>query len=188
MVKPKLLFHVCCAPCSGLISRQLQEKFAVTVFYDNSNIYPRAEFECRAQEAENFFQKEGVAFILTDWENEAWLKLIEGLENEPERGKRCQLCYHLRLKNTAEFAKENDFAYFTTSLIISPYKDKQTIFNLGQALAYEYGVKFLGEDFSADNGYLKAVEFSKQNNFYRQKYCGCLFSDKNAIINKINIE
>jgi len=90
----------------------------------------------------------------------------------------------LRLKNTAEFAKQNGFAYFTTSLIISPHKDKKIIFNLGRALAKEYNLKFLEQDFSVNNGYLKSVEFSQANNFYRQKYCGCLFSDKNAIIKK----
>ncbi len=182
MIKPKLLLHICCAPCSGLISRELKENFEVTVYFDNSNIYPLTEFKKRMEESKKFFENEGVEFILTDWENEKWLKVVKGMENEPEKGKRCKFCYYLRLKNTAEFAKRNDFKYFSTSLIISPHKDKKTIFNLGRALALKHDLKFLDQDFSENDGYLRSVKFSKENNFYRQKYCGCLFSNKNAII------
>lgn len=181
-MKPKLLFHVCCAPCSGLLSRQLRQDFDVTVYYDNSNIWPQEEFDKRAVEAERFFASEGVEFVLTQWNHDDWQKLATGLENEPEKGRRCQLCYHYRLKNTAEYAATHGFEYFTTSLSISPHKDQQAIISLGQALAQQHGLKFLSQDFRLDDGFKKSVDFGKERNFYRQKYCGCEYSQKNGKI------
>jgi hypothetical protein len=186
MIKPKLLLHICCAPCAGLISRQLKEKFAVTVYFDNSNIYPEAEFQKRAQEAEKFFKAEGVEFVLTDWQHADWLKLVRGLEQEPEKGRRCQLCYDHRLRQAAQYSQEHGFDYFTTSLSISPYKDQQIIFDLSQKIGRDYGIKFLDWNFRTDNGYQKSVEFSRANSFYRQKYCGCEFSLKSGKIKSAN--
>lgn len=174
--KPKLLFHVCCAPCSGLLSRQLCERFDVAVYFDNPNIWPQEEFLKRAKEAEKYFRSEGVDFVMTEWDHEEWKKLTKGLEHEPEKGKRCKLCYHYRLKNAAEFAAKNNFEYFTTSLFISPWKDDGIIRNLGAALAKKYGVKFLADDFQAEGGYDKSRAFAKEQGFYRQKYCGCEYS------------
>jgi len=175
-VKPKLLFHVCCAPCSGLLSRELRERFDVTVYFDNPNIWPESEFIKRADEAQRYFRSEGVDFIITEWDHEEWKKLAKGLEQEPEKGKRCKLCYHYRLKNAAEFAARSGFEYFTTSLLISPWKDDRAIRNLGMALAKKFRLKFLADDFQIDNGYAKSHAFAKEKGFYRQKYCGCEYS------------
>lgn len=174
--KPRLLFHVCCALCSGLLSQKLAEEFAITVYFDNPNIWPQEEFLKRAKEAEKYFKSLGVEFILTKWDHGDWNKLAKGLEMEPEKGKRCKLCYQYRLKNAAEHAAENGFDYFTTSLLISPWKDAGIIRNLGAALAKKYGVKFLADDFQARNGYAKSRAFAKEQGFYRQKYCGCEYS------------
>lgn len=181
-MKPKLLLHICCAPCSGLISRQLKERFAIAVYFDNPNIWPEAEFEKRAQEAEKFFRAEGVDFIPVDWNHEEWLELVRGLESEPERGQRCRLCYRSRLERSARYAGEHGFDYFTTSLSISPYKDQQIILRLGKELARQFEVEFLDYDFREADGYLKSVEFSRASGFYRQKYCGCEYSLKNGKI------
>jgi epoxyqueuosine reductase len=181
-MKPKLLFHVCCAPCSGLLSRQLRQDFDVIVYYDNSNIWPEEEFSKRAIEAEKFFQSEGVEFIPVKWNHDDWQKLTSGLEQEPEKGQRCKLCYHYRLKNTVEYAAQNGFEYFTTSLSISPHKDQRAIINFGQALAKQYNLEFLSQDFRAEDGFKKSVDFGKDQNFYRQKYCGCEYSLKNGKI------
>jgi len=180
--KPRLLFHVCCAPCSGLLSRRLAERFDLTVYFDNPNIWPEEEFWKRAKEAEKYFLAEGVDFILTDWGHESWRKLAEGLEREPEKGRRCRQCYDYRLERAAEYAARRGFDYFTTSLLISPWKDGQAIRNLGSALGQKHGLKFLADDFQADNGYGKAKDFARERGFYRQKYCGCEYSRKNVMI------
>jgi hypothetical protein len=181
-MKKKLLFHVCCAPCSGLLSRQLRAEYDVTVYFDNPNIWPEEEFNKRAHEAKEFFAGEGVDFILAKWEHDTWQELVDGLEHEPERGKRCKLCYHYRLENTAKFASQNSFNYFATSLSISPHKEEKVINNLGRALGKKYGVEFLDGNWRADSGYQKSVEFSKEQGFYRQKYCGCEYGSKSGIL------
>lgn len=181
-MKEKLLLHVCCAPCSGWLSRQLCQAYDVTVYFDNSNIWPEAEFIKRAKEAENFFLSEGVDFILAERDHDSWQKIIAGWEQEPERGKRCKLCYHQRLEATAKFASEKGFDCFAVSLGISPHKDQKTINNLGRALARKYNSRFVAEDWRADGGYQKAVDFSKKQGFYRQKYCGCEYGIKNGIL------
>ncbi len=181
-MKSKLLFHICCAPCSGLLSRQLRESYDISVYFDNPNIWPLEEFHKRAREAEKFFSNEGVEFILADWNHDEWLELTRGLESEPEKGKRCKLCYHRRLEQAAQYAAANNFDCFTTSLSFSPYKDQRTILNLGRALGKKYKLKFIDIDFRADDNWRKARDFSKERDFYRQKYCGCEFSLNNVKI------
>lgn len=186
-VKPKLLFHVCCAPCSGFLSTQLGEVFDLTVYYDNSNIFPREEFDRRSLEAKKFFESQNIDFVLAEWKHDKWLDLVRGLEGEPERGNRCVICYHFRLRNAAEYARQNGFDIFTTTLSVSPHKDSRLISEIGMALSQEYGIKFLNEDFKKNDGFKKAMEFAKELGFYRQNYCGCEFSqlqkqDKNVIL------
>ncbi len=175
-MKPKLLFHVCCAPCSGFLSTKLGKDFNLTVYYDNSNIFPQEEFNRRAQEAKKFFESQKINFILAKWEHDKWLDLVRGLENEPERGKRCAVCYRYRLKNAVEYAKDNSFDVFATTLSVSPHKDSQLLSEIGRSLSQEYGVEFLDEDFKKNDGFKLAMEFAKQLGFYRQNYCGCEFS------------
>lgn len=181
-MKSQLLFHICCAPCSGLLFQQLKDDYDISVYFDNPGIWPLEEFYKRAQEAEKFFLTEGVKFILADWNHDQWLKLISGLENEPEKGKRCKLCYYYRLEQTAQYAISNNFNCFTTSLSFSPYKDQRIILNLGRALGKKYKLKFIDIDFRIDNNWQKACIFSKKQGFYRQKYCGCEFSINNVKI------
>ena len=178
----KLLLHICCAPCSGLISRDLRQRYQVTVYFDNSNIAPAEEFRKRAEEAEKFFQHEGVDFVLAEPDHQAWLELTEKYRQEPERGKRCKLCYHQRLAKAAEFAAANGFAGFATSLAVSPWKDDRAIHNLGRALAHKYGIKYLDLDYKELGWWPKILAFAKAEGFYRQKYCGCEFSGKSGII------
>ena len=174
--KPTLLFHICCAPCSGILSLKLKKDFNITIYYDNPNIWPEEEFLKRAKEAERFFGQEGVRFILADWKHKDFLVWAGELAQEPERGKRCRLCYYRRLEATAEVAKKKGFQYFATSLSISPHKDAKVINNLGRALAKKYGLNFLAEDWKKNEGFKKAMEFSREKGFYRQNYCGCEFS------------
>jgi len=174
--KEKLLLHVCCAPCSGLLSQQLKGRFEIVVYFDNPNIWPESEFLKRAKEAEKFYGDQGVGFIITGWNHDEWKKSAEGLEQEPEKGRRCKSCYHYRLKNAAEFAAQNNFDYFTTSLLISPWKDAEALRNIGLALAKKRGVNFYAADFQANGGYNKSRAFAREQGFYAQKYCGCEYS------------
>lgn len=182
MKRQKLLFHICCAPCGGLLAQKLSADFEVAVYFDNPNIWPQEEFFKRAQEAEKYFKSQGVEFILAEPDHEAWKRLTIGLETEPEQGRRCKLCYHYRLQAAAEYAARKKFDFFTTSLSISPYKNAEALRNLGLALGKKYGVQFLAEDFRSHNGFSQAMAFAKEQNFYRQKYCGCEFSIKNGKI------
>ena len=99
-----------------------------------------------------------------------------GLENEPERGARCTACYRLRMRRAAQYAAENGFDWFTTTLSISPHKDAARINQIGQELAAEFGVPHLPSDFKKKNGYLRSLQLSDQYGLYRQDYCGCVFS------------
>ena len=174
--KLKLLFHVCCAPCSGYLSTKLGEIFDLTIYYDNSNIFPESEFRKRSKEAQKFFESQNIDFVLAKWDHQRWLELVRGLEDEPERGRRCALCYHSRLRSAAQYAKTNGFDVFTTALSVSPHKDGELLRKIGRNLAGEYGVQFLDEDFKQNDGFKKAGEFARELGFYRQNYCGCEFS------------
>ncbi len=176
MSRPRLLLHTCCAPCSGFLVKELSKDFSVTIFYFNPNIYPDAEFKKRLTEAEQYFKRQGVDFIEAPYERESWLELVAGLEHEPERGRRCKLCYWWRLKTTAQYAPEHGFSHFASTLAISPHKDARAINNLGRALALKYGIKFLAGDWKKNDGFKRAMILSHREDFYHQDYCGCEFS------------
>ncbi|MCK5358797.1 MAG: epoxyqueuosine reductase QueH, partial [Elusimicrobiales bacterium] len=114
--------------------------------------------------------------ISEDHNHAAWLEMAKGHENDPERGERCLICYKDRLKRTAAKAKELGFAWFTTTLSVSPHKNAKAIINIGNNLANKFNLKFLDQDFKKQDGFKKACALSKQLNLYRQDYCGCEFS------------
>lgn len=175
--KPKLLLHSCCAPCSSACLERLFKSFQVTVLYYNPNIDESSEYEKRKSEQIRFLTETGyAAFLDCDHEKEEFFRIAAGLENEPERGKRCYLCYKLRLEKTAKTARENGFEYFCTTLSLSPYKNAEWINEIGQELTKEYGVQFLPSDFKKQGGYLRSIELSKEYSLYRQDYCGCVYS------------
>jgi len=178
MFKQSLLLHACCATCSGFLAQELARDFDVTIYFDNPNIFPKEEFFKRAGEAEKFFTKIGFPFIQSEYNHNDWLTLVQGLEGAPERGERCLVCYHFRLSKTAQYAKDHGFDYFATTLSISPHKDATAINNIGEALASQLGVKFLIGDWKRNDGFKKAMQCSRENNFYRQNYCGCEFSKR----------
>ena len=179
----RLLLHSCCAPCSSACLERLKDFFSVTVLYYNPNIQDEEEYEKRKAEQMRFLSQTGWAdFIDCDHEVEAFLKIAEGLEQEPERGKRCYLCYALRLEKTAQIAKEKGFDYFGTTLSVSPYKNAKWLNELGESYEKQYAVSFLPSDFKKRGGYHRSVELSEEYGLYRQDYCGCNFSlrDKNS--------
>ena len=175
-VRPTILFHTCCAPCSTICLHLLKDYFDITVLYYNPNIEPEEEYLKRKEEQKRLLKKLNINFLDCDYDGDAFKKMAKGLENEPERGKRCYKCYELRLSYTARKAKELGFDYFGTSLTVSPYKVSNWVNEIGSILSDKYNVKFLYSDFKKENGYLKSIEYSKEYNLYRQNYCGCKYS------------
>lgn len=177
-MKQKLLLHSCCAPCSGYLVSELTDNFKVTVYYNNPNIFPAEEYQIRKNEVQKFFTGSGVKFVEEKYDHYNWLKIAKGLEDEPERGKRCILCYHLRLLAAAQYAKDHNYDLFASTLAISPHKDARVLSNLGRAIAKKIGLGFIDEDWKKKDRFKKALEFSQAQNFYQQNYCGCEFSKR----------
>lgn len=177
---PRLLLHACCAPCSSYVMEYLSRYFAITVLFYNPNIYPPGEYEKRVKEEERLIGEmdflHPVSFQAAPYEPEEFYRAVKGLEREAEGGARCEKCYELRLRKTAEAAKEGGFDYFTTSLTISPLKPAEKLNEIGGRLGAEYGVAYLYSDFKKKNGYARSVQLSAEHNLYRQDYCGCVYS------------
>ena len=177
---PTLLLHSCCAPCSSYVIEYLSQYFFITILYYNPNISPLTEYEKRKKEQIRLIQSMNVPnkvqFMDCDYDNSVYECEIKGLENEPERGKRCTVCFQLRLKKTAQLAKECHYDYFGTTLTVSPYKNSALINEIGKQLEKDCGVSFLVSDFKKKNGYKRSIELSKEYNLYRQNYCGCKYS------------
>jgi len=179
---PTLLLHSCCAPCSSYVLEYLSNYFKITIYYYNPNISPIEEFEKRVEEQKRLINelpvKNKIDFIIGDYDNNLYEKMIKGLEHEKEGGSRCHLCYKLRLEETAKLAKEKGFCYFTTTLSISPYKNSSVLNEIGQSLSKKYDVNYLYADFKKKDGYKRSIELSKIYGLYRQDYCGCKYSKR----------
>ena len=169
--RPRLLLHACCGPCSSAVLEQLCPYFEITVLYYNPNTWPAEEYHRRGEEL-------GVAVVEDPYDPQEFYTAVQGLEQEPERGSRCTVCYRLRMRRAAQYAREHGFDWFTTTLSISPHKDAARINAIGQELEAEFGVKHLPSDFKKHNGYLRSLQLSAEYDLYRQDYCGCEFSAK----------
>lgn len=180
--KPTLLLHACCAPCSSYCLEYLSKTFDITVLFYNPNIESELEFNKRVDELIRFIDEcrsiEGVNLEIIDYDNSEFYNAVEGLEDEKEGGVRCFKCYELRLRKTAEYAKEHDFEYITTTLTISPHKNSDKINEIGVKVADEYGLKYLLSDFKKNDGFKRSIELSKEYDLYRQSFCGCEFSKR----------
>lgn len=180
--KPSLLLHSCCAPCSSYVLEYLSKYFQITVYYYNPNIDSKEEYEKRAEEQRRLISEmefpEEVAFIKEEFCPKEFYEAVKGYEKEPEGGKRCLICYRLRLSEAVRAARDLGSDYFTTTLTISPMKNAQWLNEIGQELEEQYHVKFLPSDFKKKNGYKRSVELSQMYGLYRQSFCGCIFSKK----------
>lgn len=172
----KVLLHSCCAPCSTACLERLKGRADVAVYYFNPNLDSQKEFDIRASEQKRLCERLGVDCIIEEFNKSEFLTAVKGLENEMEGGKRCAVCFYLRLKRTAEKAKELGCDYFTTTLTVSPLKNAEKLNSIGKKVEEQTGVKFLPTDFKKRNGYLRSIELSKEYALYRQNYCGCEFS------------
>ena len=178
--KKKLLLHSCCGPCSSYVISYLTNYFDITILYYNPNIYPYDEYLKRKQEQIKLINEidcsNNLDIMDCDYDNDLYEKCIIGLENEPERGNRCMVCYNLRMEKTAKMAKECNYDYFCTTLSVSPYKNSEWINKIGEKLQNKYNVTWLYSDFKKKDGYKQSILLSKKYNLYRQDYCGCIYS------------
>lgn len=228
-IRPRLLIHSCCAPCSSYVMEYLSRYFDITLYYYNPNIDTNAEYEHRIGELSRLLREmplsSAVKLVAGPYEPERFYEIARGHEQDPERGERCHRCYELRLRETARFAvlanekglaaaaaetgarlpnlpgeessaaesfavenceaerftaESPAFDFFTTSLSISPMKDAAVLNEIGERVAAEYGLHYLPSDFKKKEGYKRSIELSQQYQLYRQNYCGCVFSRREA--------
>ena len=182
--RPRLLLHSCCAPCSTAVLTRLCEGFDITVFFYNPNIDTRDEHDLRAKELETFVNDSGLALdtVIIPWEPKLFYEQVRGLEGEKEGGKRCEVCFGLRLDRTARYAAEHGYELFTTTLTISPMKSAPLLNRIGEEAAKRAGAVFLNSDFKKRGGYLLSTQLSREYGIYRQDYCGCVFSKRERAI------
>jgi Uncharacterized protein conserved in bacteria len=187
---PKLLLHVCCAPCSSYVLNYLSKYFHIILLFYNPNIEPEEEYQKRKAELlrlrEELQLDESVKIMDCAYNPREFRAIARGMENEQEGGERCRRCYRLRMEEAAKTAKKINCDYFTTTLTISPMKNAQIINEIGEGLAEIYGVKHLPSDFKKKEGYKKSIQLSKEYNLYRQDFCGCEFSKKQRETQKEN--
>lgn len=182
--KPSILLHACCGPCSTTCVERLAFDYNVTVFYYNPNIMDQEEYLLRKDNLIKFldaFNNEyrdmtHVNYIEGDYKVEDFIKVTKSLCDEPEGGKRCDVCFELRLAETGRKANELGMDYFATAMAVSPHKDYASILKIGQSIGDAKNVKFLDMDFKKKNGFGRSVELSKKYGLYRQKFCGCEYA------------
>lgn len=176
-----ILLHACCAVCVSYPYFQLKEMgFNVIIYFYNPNIYPETEYSRRLDELKNFSEINNAELIIEETSYEYWLDLVKGFEKEPEKGKRCSICFKERLSKTIKKAVELECDYFTTTLSVSPHKNSKQIFEVAKNSLSEFSsdskLQFLEIDFKKQNGFIKTSKLADKYGFYRQKYCGCEFS------------
>ena len=180
----KVLMHSCCAPCAGdLMERMIASKIDLTIFFYNPNIHPKKEYEIRKNENIRFAEKLGIPFIDADYDVQNWFARAKGLEYSPERGERCTKCFDMRFERTALYSHENVFKVITSSLGISRWKNMEQINECGIRASKNYdGVNYWTYNWRKAGGAERMYKIAKKEEFYKQEYCGCIFSlrDSNA--------
>lgn len=174
----KVLLHSCCAPCSGeVMEAMLASGIDYTIFFYNPNIHPEKEYLLRKEENIRFAEKHGVPFIDADYDTDNWFARAKGMENEPERGIRCTMCFDMRFERTALYAHEHGFPVITSSLGISRWKNMDQINDCGKRAAAKYpDMIYWDYNWRKKGGSARMIEISKRENFYQQEYCGCVYS------------
>ncbi len=181
--KTTLLMHSCCGPCNAYPMELLVEYFDLTLYFNNSNIYPSEEYTRRLEELKkyvDFINKKhntNIQMIVTTYDEENYRKCLEPLKDEKEGHARCKLCYEKRMNEAYKYASDHNFDYFTTVMTISRQKNSIVLNQIGEKLSNIYpNTKYLYSDFKKGQGIDKGLEIAKDHNMYRQKYCGCYYS------------
>ena len=188
MGETKVLLHTCCAPCSSaIIEAMMQNGITPVIFYCNPNIYPREEYEIRKNECTRYAQSLGLEIIDDDYDHEAWLEAVKGMENEPERGGRCLKCFKIRLLRAAEYAAKRGIRVITTTLASSRWKSLDQINEAGRWACCQINGRFSAAPLASeviwwDQNWRKGglqerrLQIIREYDFYNQQYCGCEFS------------
>lgn len=177
----KILLHACCGICSAYPIVNLREAdYEPVVFFYNPNIYPEDEYNRRLEAEKTLCEYHNCELITGDYCQSDFFDNVKGLENEPERGKRCDVCFKIRLTQTAKLAKKLNINNFTTSIVISPHKNYQRLTETGISIAKEYDLNYVAIDFKKKDGFLKTNRIANSLGLYRQNYCGCKYSIRNV--------
>lgn len=176
MKKEKLLLHTCCANCLMYPYQVLKEDFDIHVFFYNPNIHPHKEYKKRLYDVEKACKAKGIDWTVGIYDDKKWFELTDRLKHEPEGAKRCDLCFEIRIKKTAEIASEKKIGNIATTLTVSPHKNSKIINHIGKKVSDRMQVEYMENDFKKKDGYRKTLSLSKEMNIYRQNYCGCIYS------------
>ena len=175
--KDKIIIHTCCAICSGYPISYLKDTgYQVIAYFYNPNIFPDEEYQRRLDAEKTLCRNLGCELIEEVYNPDEFYAAAKGLEQEPEKGKRCDRCFELRLRKTAEFARKMGINKFTTSIVISPHKNFEKLTEIGERVAKEYNLQYMPYNFRKQDGFFKTNQISRGLELYRQNYCGCKFS------------
>lgn len=177
--RPSLLIHICCGVCSVYPLEYLRQYFDITIYFANSNIYPYEEYMLRLNALEtylNHLNDPSIKLIVAPYNNIGHTKKLSAYKDEPEGGKRCYLCYRLRMEETFSYAQKNGYDYCTTVMSISNRKNASYINEIGEELEKKYSIKYLYADFKKGDGITLNDRMNKELNLYHQNYCGCIYS------------
>jgi predicted adenine nucleotide alpha hydrolase (AANH) superfamily ATPase len=177
MSKEPIMVHACCATCAGYAIQKLSENYQPIIYFYNPNIQPEDEYFKRRNELKLYTTKLNIPFYEDKPDFQGWQMSVKGFENEPEKGKRCGICFHYRLDKAAKFALSLNINLFTTTLTISPHKNSLEIIRIGKEIAsLNNKLVFLDENFKKKDGFKKTMAIALTEGFYRQNYCGCQYS------------
>ncbi|WP_248886393.1 epoxyqueuosine reductase QueH [Acidithiobacillus acidisediminis] len=182
-----ILLHSCCAPCAGPIMADIQRAgIDLTILFYNPNIHPQAEYTLRKEENIRYAEKLDLPFIDLDYDKDNWFERVKGLEWEPERGARCSACFDMRFERSALYAVENGFTVFTSTLGISRWKDMAQINTCGhRAAARHPGLQYWDYNWRKGGGSQRMIDIAKDEQFYQQEYCGCVYSLRDSNLHRI---
>lgn len=179
-MKPKILVHVCCAPDALYVLNLLRKDYDVKAYFYNPNIHPQEEYELRLVETRRVAKFLNITLIEGEYDQERWFGMTRKHRDEPEKGRRCDICYALRLENTAALAAERNIKTFTTVMSLSPWKKADVLNRIGRMWAARFKISYLETDFKKKDGFRKSVFMSKNFGLYRQNYCGCEYSRRKS--------
>lgn len=176
MSTPSLLLHACCAPCAAYVCEFFEGSHDITLFFYNPNIAPSSEYGLRLAEVERLAEIAAIPCRQGPFRPWDWTARVKQYRFLGEGSRRCEECFRMRLEESFRVAAGSGIDAVATTLTISPHKDADMINRIGASLQETYGVRFIGEDFKKRGGYQRSVELSQRYGFYRQKYCGCVYS------------
>jgi len=176
MEKLRMLVHICCAPDALFVMELLRRDYEVEGFFYNPNIHPREEYFLRLQESRKVAKTVGFNLIEGPYDDTRWFEITKKFKDEPEKGRRCDVCYAIRLEKTAEKAAKLGFDSFTTVMSLSPWKKAEVMNRVGRMFAHRFQIEFLEGNFKKKDGFKKSIELSRKHGLYRQNYCGCVYS------------